>query len=261
MKHMTVFSLLAFQLMIVLLFAMVGPACQQEIAQGTRLMDSPALLKPEPLAAVPVKAHKSLVKGHKSLAKPKSTRATPKTSHAEAKSPFIRGHYVLTAALPVAPYKSHAPTVVIVDKGSHFTHVLQLQGNQVVRVYTMSNAVGKRATPSPPGRYVVVKKRKWPSWIPPKSIDPRQKAIHSYNKDRANPLGVAAIHLDRFGIVLHGTNRPHLIRRNASHGCVRHSNKDVSRLFGMVRKGTVVYIVNRLRGKVLHQRDFSARTK
>jgi lipoprotein-anchoring transpeptidase ErfK/SrfK len=170
--------------------------------------------------------------------------------------PFIRNHYVLGASLPMRPYMTHAPIVVIVDKGSHFTHTLQLQNNQIVRVYSMSNAVGKGSTPTPPGRYIVVKKKGLPSWIPPKSIDPRQKAVHPYNKDRKNPLGVAAIYLNKYAIALHGTNQPTSIRQSVSHGCVRHSNKDISRLYGMVKTGTVVYIVNRFRGKVLHRSDF-----
>lgn len=180
-------------------------------------------------------------------------------ARSKSSKPFINSHYVLKADMPVARYKSNAPTVVVVDKGSHFTHVLQLQNQQVVRVYSFSNAIGKRATPTPPGRYIVTRKRKWPSWIPPKSIDPRQKAVHPYNKDRKNPLGVAAISLNKFSIVLHGTNNPKLIRKDVSHGCIRHSNSDIGRLYGMVRRGTVVYIVNKFRGKVLHQRDFKPR--
>lgn len=186
-----------------------------------------------------------------------SKKAPPK----KPQSPFIRGHYVVDNPLPIAQYKADAPTVVVVDKGSHFTHVLQLQNSRIYRVYSMSNAIGNDSTPTPPGRYTIARKRRWPSWIPPKSIDPRQKAVHPYNKDRKNPLGVAAISLNKFGIVLHGTNQPQLIRKDVSHGCVRHSNSDISRLFGMVRPGTVVYIVNKFDGKVLHQKDFKPRKK
>lgn len=172
------------------------------------------------------------------------------------KSAFVRGNYVLSASLPVAPYKTGAKTVVVVDKGSHFTHALQLQDNRVVRTYTMSNAIGKDATPTPPGRYSVIDKKEFPKWTPPKSIDPKQKVIGPYNQNRKNPLGVAAIYLNKFGILLHGTNQPTSIRRDVSHGCVRHSNKDISKLYGMVDDGDVVYIVNRFRGHVVRERDF-----
>lgn len=172
------------------------------------------------------------------------------------KPPFKNGHYVLTRYLPVNGYRSTAPTVIVVDKGSHFTHALQLQGNRIVRVLTISNGTGRQSRPSPVGRFTVAKKRKWPSWIPPKWADSRQKAVHPYNKDRKNPLGVAAITLNKWQIALHGTNNPGSIRKDASGGCIRHSNKDISMLYGMVQKGTPVYIVNRFRGTVLKQKDF-----
>lgn len=172
------------------------------------------------------------------------------------KPPFKNGHYVLGRYMPVNGYHSTAPTVVVVDKGSHYTHALQLQGKRVVRVLTISNGTGRQSRPSPVGRFTVARKRKWPSWIPPKWADPRQKAIHPYNKDRKNPLGVAAITLNKWQIALHGTNRPGSIRKDSSGGCIRHSNKDISKLYGMVRKGTPVYIVNRFRGTVLKQSDF-----
>lgn len=191
-----------------------------------------------------------------------TTKPVPKPFHrsrsksSKKSGPFIRGNYVLTGYLPVRRYNSKAPTVVIVDKGSHFTHTLQLQERKIVRTYSMSNAIGKGATPSHPGRYIVSRKKKLPTWTPPTSIDPKQKRIGPYNQNRKNPLGVAAIYLNKFGILLHGTNNPDSIRNNISHGCVRHSNSDISRLYGMVDKGDVVYIVNRMRGHVVRARDF-----
>lgn len=195
---------------------------------------------------MPVKAKRLSVSAKHRLAYKKSSR------------PFIRGHYVLGPYLPIGAYRSQAPTVVVVDKGSHFTYVLQLQNGKVVRVYTMSNAVGKGDTPTPPGRYLVRAKEVKPWWVPPAGIDRKQKPVPPYNLTHRNPLGVAAIYLNKFGVLLHGTNNPSSIRQSVSHGCVRHSNKDISRLYGMVKPGTVVYVVNRFRGKVLNVRDFKA---
>lgn len=192
-------------------------------------------------------------------AAPNAASAAVKKAPA-AKGPFIRGNYVIRTPLKTAPYKSTAPTVLVVDKSSHFTHVLQLQNNNVVRVYSMSNSIGKDDAPTPVGRYKIVRKLKWPSWIPPKTIDPKQKAIHPYNKDRKNPLGVAALFLDRNELLLHGTNDPKSMRKDVSHGCVRHSNSDISRLYGMVRQGTTVYITNRLNGQVVKRADFGSRS-
>ena len=175
--------------------------------------------------------------------------------------PFTNNHYVLTGNFPTNGYHKGVPVVVIVDKSSHFTHVLQLQGDRIVRILTLSNNIGSLDTPTPPGRYTVVETKMYPKWIPPKDIDPKQKPVPPYNETHKNPLGVAAIYLNKFMIDLHGTNEPKLIRKSSSHGCVRHSNSDILKLFAVVHKGDVVYIVNRFRGKVLVRTDFVRTTK
>lgn len=175
-------------------------------------------------------------------------------------SPFIRGHFVITSKLKKNGYHSRRPLVVVVDKSSHKTHVLQLQKRgkkeEVVRVLTVSNAVGKHTSPTSPGRYVVAGKARYPVWTPPLSADPKQKPVPPYNKDSRNPLGLAAIYLNKWDLILHGTNAPWSIRKNVSRGCVRHSNRDIAILYGMVRRGTPVYVVNRFRGKVIQRNDF-----
>src|SRR5262249_24042879 len=148
-------------------------------------------------------------------------------------------------AMRMNGYHSDAPTVVIVDKGSHFTYVLQNQNDQVVRVLTVSKAIGTADHPTPAGRYTVVRKKMYLKWIPPKTI--KHKPVEPYNLTHDNPLGVAAIYLNKEDIDLHGTNTPALIRKSTSHGCVRHSNRDILQLFGMVKVGDVVYIVDRFR--------------
>jgi lipoprotein-anchoring transpeptidase ErfK/SrfK len=149
---------------------------------------------------------------------------------------------------------------VVVDKGSHSTHIIQLQHlgrrDEIVRVMTVSNAIGTVDKPTPPGRYLVAMKKKFPIWVPTKEIDPKQKPVPPYNETHKNPLGVAAIYLDRDELALHGTNDPKAIRQSASHGCVRHSNADISRIFGMVKRNTPVYIVREFRGTVLNRSDF-----
>lgn len=192
----------------------------------------------------------------KSQAENKKQAQKPKSAKDKA---FINNHYVLGPVMKMNGYHSTEPTVVIVDKGSHFTHALQLQNRGVVRVLTISNAIGSQDKPTPPGRFTVSSKKQYPEWIPPKTIDPKQKRVKPYNQDRKNPLGVAAIFLNKYELALHGTNEPHLIRKSVSHGCIRHSNGDISQLYGMVRPGTPVYIVRRFRGTVLNKSDFGAR--
>ncbi|MBA3995017.1 MAG: hypothetical protein C0469_15980 [Cyanobacteria bacterium DS2.3.42] len=172
---------------------------------------------------------------------------------------FRNNHYVLKPIMKMNGYHSTQPTVIIVDKGSHNTYALQLQDRGVVRVLTVSNAIGTQDKPTPSGRYVVVAKKKYPEWIVPKTIKGKKRKYKPYNVDSNNPLGVAAVYLNKYEILLHGTNEPNLIRKSVSHGCVRHSNSDISQLYGMVRPGTPVYVVRRFRGTVLNKSDFSAR--
>ena len=179
-------------------------------------------------------------------------RATEKRSP----KPFVNGHYVLGKSIEINGYHSKQPVVVIVDKGSHFTYVLQLQGDKIVRILKVSDAIGNDASPTPPGRYYVASRTLEPEWVPPKSIDPDQKPVAPYNETHKNPLGVAILMLNKYDIALHGTNTPNQIRKSISHGCVRHSNNDMFKLYSVVKQGSIVYIVNQWRGTVLNQKDF-----
>jgi len=59
-----------------------------------------------------------------------------------------------------------------------------------------------------------------------------------------NPMGSHALRLSNPTVLIHGTNRPWGIGTRNSHGCIRLYQKDISRLFGMVKRGTRVTIVN-----------------
>jgi lipoprotein-anchoring transpeptidase ErfK/SrfK len=199
------------------------------------------------------------VNNHSLAAVPAKPDAPPAKANIASGTPFVHNHYVLTGSLKVNGYHPNDPTLVIVDKGSHSTYVLQLQNGEVTRVLTISNAIGSEEKPTPPGRYFVAIKKQFPTWIPPKTIDKKQTPVPPYNETHKNPLGVAAIYLDRDELALHGTNDPGEIRQSTSHGCVRHSNADISRLYGMVHKGDEVMIIRQFRGTVLNKSDFKSR--
>jgi len=188
------------------------------------------------------------------------TSEASKPNNDSDSAPFIHGHYVLGPTIKVNGYHPNEPTVVIVDKGSHLTHVLQWQGDEIARVLTIPNSTGKGATPSPPGRYHISEKDMNPVWEPPKSIklpwNPDHKPVPPYNQTHKNPLGVARISLDKFNVALHGTNQPKLLKKSVSHGCIRHNNSDIVKLYGMVDRGTVVYVVEHWRGHTISQKDF-----
>lgn len=48
---------------------------------------------------------------------------------------------------------------------------------------------------------------------------------------------------------IHGTNKPSLIGKNVSGGCIRMRNKDVESLFELIPTGTMVYIEGPITGK------------
>jgi lipoprotein-anchoring transpeptidase ErfK/SrfK len=163
----------------------------------------------------------------------------------------------LGKTIPVNGFHRGAPTLVLVDMSSHTTFVLQEQSKgKITKVFSASDSVGSDKTPTPPGPYWVSVKLKYPCWLPPKDIDPKQKMIKPYNVDRKNPLGVARIGLNKWGINLHGTNQPGSIRKSVSHGCIRHSNHDIMQIYNMVEIGTPVIIADKFAGEELSETSF-----
>lgn len=61
-----------------------------------------------------------------------------------------------------------------------------------------------------------------------------------------NPVGAAWIDIDREHYGLHGTPEPRIVGRSTSHGCVRLTNWDITRLLPFVKPGTRVVFSDRL---------------
>ncbi len=58
-----------------------------------------------------------------------------------------------------------------------------------------------------------------------------------------NPMGAAALGLDRGNYAIHGTNDPSSIGGFVSHGCIRMHNEDILDLFRRTSIGTNVYVL------------------
>ncbi len=58
-----------------------------------------------------------------------------------------------------------------------------------------------------------------------------------------NPMGAAAMGLDRGNYAIHGTNNPSSIGGYVSHGCIRMYNADVMDLYRRTPIGTEVHVV------------------
>lgn len=106
-----------------------------------------------------------------------------------------------------------------------------IQDGEVIA--TFSVAVGADITPSPTGEFRVVNRVENPTYYPPGTVIPAGKN---------NPLGTRWLGLSQKGYGIHGTNSPKSIGRAASHGCIRLRNRDVEKLFTLVRVGDTVKI-------------------
>jgi lipoprotein-anchoring transpeptidase ErfK/SrfK len=171
------------------------------------------------------------------------------------------------AALPSITINDHLPTaqastenrsVVVVDKSHHKTHILQKVDGQVEDVLTVKNATGtgKSGQVTPEGKFHVIAKETNPWWYPPPSIGGKPVPPGPHN-----PLGPRKIRTDAYGgrVLLHGTNRPDQIGTNASHGCIRHLNEDIKRVYPLVQPGDAVYIVKDINGTHINPEDFRQR--
>ena len=103
-------------------------------------------------------------------------------------------------------------------------------GNVIAK---FSVAVGAAASPSPTGEFRITSRVTNPTYYHPGTVVPAGKD---------NPVGTRWVGLSQKGYGIHGTNAPRSIGRAASHGCIRLRNRDMERLFSMLRIGDVVQI-------------------
>jgi lipoprotein-anchoring transpeptidase ErfK/SrfK len=106
-----------------------------------------------------------------------------------------------------------------------------IEGGKVIA--TFSVAVGASTSPSPTGKFQIVNRVSNPTYYHPGTVIPSGKD---------NPVGTRWIGLNQKGYGIHGTNAPKSVGHAASHGCIRLRNRDVERLFTMLRVGDAVEI-------------------
>lgn len=108
---------------------------------------------------------------------------------------------------------------ILVDLNEERLYLVDKDNNIIIKKYSIAS--GKLDTPSPIGTWKVVSMGKWSG-----GFGTRWIGINV-------PWG-------KFGI--HGTNKPHTIGSEASHGCIRMFNKDVEELYEYVTYGMIVSI-------------------
>ena len=98
---------------------------------------------------------------------------------------------------------------------------------------------------TPRGMFRVQVKQKDPVWfLPDWYFVERGEPIpppDSPSRRREGELGTSALFLGE-EIAIHGTDKPHLLGDNVSHGCIRVTNEDARRLYHELDVGTPVLI-------------------
>jgi lipoprotein-anchoring transpeptidase ErfK/SrfK len=106
-----------------------------------------------------------------------------------------------------------------------------LDGGTVIATFPI--AVGAAVSPSPRGEFKIVSRVSNPTYYHTGKVIPPGKD---------NPLGTRWLGLSQKGYGLHGTNVPRSVGHAASHGCIRLRNRDIERLFALLRTGDTVVI-------------------
>ncbi|HSU15103.1 L,D-transpeptidase [Longimicrobium sp.] len=99
---------------------------------------------------------------------------------------------------------------------------------------------------TPNGAYHVTHKAREPDWIAPDwYFLEHNLAVPGPNDPKrrfTRGLGAAAVYIGH-GLAIHGTDKPELLGRRVSHGCIRLSDANALRLYHDVQVGTEVVIV------------------
>jgi len=140
----------------------------------------------------------------------------------------------LTAqARDMVPFPGYEPGTIVVVTGARQLFFV-LGGGQAIR-YPVG--VG-RAGMAWHGQVYVAKKYLRPAW----SANPGVTPTIPGGSPR-NPMGAAALGLDRGNYAIHGTNDPASIGGFVSHGCIRMYNADVMDLYARVPIGAKVAVM------------------
>lgn len=135
----------------------------------------------------------------------------------------------LAAQTEKADQPSLTPRTVLVSIPDRKLAVLE---NGIV-VADFAVSVGADETPSPTGQFKIVNRVAHPTYYHAGTVIPPGKG---------NPVGTRWVGLDQRGYGIHGTNAPRSIGQAASHGCIRLRNRDMEKLFSMLRVGDAVEI-------------------
>jgi lipoprotein-anchoring transpeptidase ErfK/SrfK len=139
-----------------------------------------------------------------------------------------------------ADISGYAPGTIVVK--THERRLYYVTGNGTTIKYPVG--VGKAGMRWTGTAYIAGKYIK-PAWSPPEIIRREKPGIADVfpSGSPRNPMGAAALVLDRGEYAIHGTNAPGSIGHFVSHGCIRMYNSDVMDLYRRVSVGTEVVVL------------------
>ena len=152
------------------------------------------------------------------------------------------GGSTLVQAREIVPFDANvAPGTVVVRTQERRLYYVRGDGT-AVRYRVAVGRPGKQwyGDAAIAGKYVR------PAWSPPDEVrrdNPRLPDIIPSGSPQ-NPMGAAALVLNRDEYAIHGTNRPDSIGSFASYGCIRMLNADVLDLYHRVSVGTRVVVTD-----------------
>ena len=150
---------------------------------------------------------------------------------------------ILLAAIMLAPLTAQAREVVPFQGYERGTIVVVTSARQLYYVLDNGQAIRYpvgvgRAGMAWHGEAFVAKKYLHPAWSENPGVTPTIPG-----GSPRNPMGAAALGLDRGNYAIHGTNNPRSIGGFVSHGCIRMYNADIMDLYRRVPVGAKVAVV------------------
>ncbi|MBX2993607.1 MAG: L,D-transpeptidase [Bdellovibrionaceae bacterium] len=141
---------------------------------------------------------------------------------------------------PVSGYPAGSIVVFEKEKALYF-----VMGESSIRYPVATGKEGQRWT-----GYARVQSKHWkPAWAPPAVVRRDNPDIPDYiaSGDPRNPMGLAALVLDRDQFAIHGTTQAgrSSIGTAASYGCVRMLNEDIADLYARTSVGALVVMLRR----------------
>jgi len=127
--------------------------------------------------------------------------------------------------------------VIVVRRSSNWLSLFS--GTKLSRVFRVGT--GRRAAPTPIGRFVIVSKERDPWWFPPGGRWASRRS--PIRPGPGNPLGTRWMGLSVPEVGIHGTPDAASIGYSKSHGCIHMRVTDAEWLFERVRLGTPVIVV------------------